>query len=173
MNCSTATETQFNSALRLARDAQLWTFVNLNLALLYLRDGRESDFYGLADRVNPESVQNFSSCLRPAACFLKGLHLFMQSRLSESKTNILYSKQDTSFLFRLLTACLFYVNVPFQEGFEETVKVMNAASQIARSVPDMECQLWASSLLKDIDLYLDVNYAFDLEFTCPSTNPSM
>jgi hypothetical protein len=37
MNCMTEAETQLNAALRTSRETELWTFANLNLAIVYLR----------------------------------------------------------------------------------------------------------------------------------------
>ncbi len=54
VNSMEAAEAQFNTALRIARESDLWLFVNLNLAIVYLRTGREQEFYGLLERINPE-----------------------------------------------------------------------------------------------------------------------
>ncbi len=37
MNCLGEAETQLNAALRTSRETELWTFANLNLAIVYLR----------------------------------------------------------------------------------------------------------------------------------------
>ncbi len=37
MNCLSEAETQLNAALRTSRETELWTFANLNLAIVYLR----------------------------------------------------------------------------------------------------------------------------------------
>merc|ERR550532_2716897 len=43
MNCMDAAENQFNAALRTSRERELWTFANLNLAIVYVRTRREAD----------------------------------------------------------------------------------------------------------------------------------
>merc|ERR1719431_1945177 len=49
-------ETQFLSALRTSQNRELWTFANLNLALVYLKSGRQQDFLSLRERVSPEAA---------------------------------------------------------------------------------------------------------------------
>ena len=41
MNCMEAAESQFNCALRTSKERELWTFANLNLAIVYLRQRRD------------------------------------------------------------------------------------------------------------------------------------
>ena len=36
-NCLNDAEAQFNAALRTSRETELWSFANLNLAIVYLR----------------------------------------------------------------------------------------------------------------------------------------
>ncbi len=40
-----------------AKDMDLWTYVNLNLAVYYLYARRDQDFYGLLERITPERLQ--------------------------------------------------------------------------------------------------------------------
>lgn len=63
----------------------LWTFVNLNLAMVYLQAGRDQDFYGLLERVTPERLQSNSQTLLAAAHYVRGLQSFLQSRNQEAK----------------------------------------------------------------------------------------
>ena len=44
MNCMEAAESQLNCALRTSKERELWTFANLNLAIVYLRQRRDQDF---------------------------------------------------------------------------------------------------------------------------------
>ncbi len=52
-----AAERQFNTALRVTKDFDLWSFVNLNLAVVYLQSGRDQDFYLILERITPERLK--------------------------------------------------------------------------------------------------------------------
>merc|ERR1719330_639502 len=58
MNCMEDAESQFNCALRTSKERELWTFANLNLAIVYLRSRRDQDFMALLDRIHPETQLN-------------------------------------------------------------------------------------------------------------------
>jgi len=52
-----AAEAHLNNALRTAKDMDLWTYANLNLALYYIFAGKEADFFNLVERIAPERIQ--------------------------------------------------------------------------------------------------------------------
>ncbi|GAB6028583.1 mau2 chromatid cohesion factor [Chamberlinius hualienensis] len=85
MNCMEAAEAQFNAALRTSTETELWTFANLNLAIVYLRTKREQEFMALYDRINPECLPSSSHSLRAAAYYVQGLQSFFQARYNEAK----------------------------------------------------------------------------------------
>lgn len=63
----------------------MWTFANLNLAIVYLRTKRDADFNSLLERINPESLQSNSHSLRAASYYVRGLQSFFQARYNEAK----------------------------------------------------------------------------------------
>jgi MAternally-affected-uncoordination protein len=105
MNSMEAAEAQFNVALRVGSmnkfsqffffqffllfqsttDRELWTFANLNLAIVYLRMKREGDFNKLIENINPETLPSHSHSLRAAAFYVQGLQCFFQARYNEAK----------------------------------------------------------------------------------------
>lgn len=42
--------------MKTSTETELWTFANLNLAIVYLRTKREQEFMALFDRINPECL---------------------------------------------------------------------------------------------------------------------
>lgn len=70
---------------QLSQEKELWTFANLNLAIVYLRQKRDQEFNALLDRINPESLPTHSHSLRAAAYYVQGLQSFFQARYNEAK----------------------------------------------------------------------------------------
>ena len=58
MNCMEAAEAQFNTALKVSENVELSLFVRMNLAIVYLRMGRQQDLIGLLDQIDPEKIDN-------------------------------------------------------------------------------------------------------------------
>ncbi|VDK44359.1 unnamed protein product [Anisakis simplex] len=81
-------ERQFLAALKAAKDTELWTVVNLSLAILYLMTCRENEFYGLFERITPNKLQSTSPLLRASAHFVHALHSFLHSRLQEARSHL-------------------------------------------------------------------------------------
>uniref|UniRef100_A0A915L4H2 MAU2 chromatid cohesion factor homolog n=1 Tax=Romanomermis culicivorax TaxID=13658 RepID=A0A915L4H2_ROMCU len=85
MNLLPNAEIHFNTVLRITRCIDLWTYVNLNLSICYFNCGREADFCTVLDRVTPDKLQTKSDSIKAASCFVKGLQMFCQNRIPESK----------------------------------------------------------------------------------------
>jgi MAternally-affected-uncoordination protein len=85
MNCMEEAETQLNAALRTSKERELWTFANLNLAIVYLRQRRTADFMGLLDRITPDQLPSSSHSMKAAAYYIHGLQAFFASQYGESK----------------------------------------------------------------------------------------
>lgn len=76
---------QFFLLFQSTTDRELWTFANLNLAIVYLRMKREGDFNKLIENINPETLPSHSHSLRAAAFYVQGLQCFFQARYNEAK----------------------------------------------------------------------------------------
>jgi len=74
-----------NFILQLSQERELWTFANLNLAIVYLRGKRDVELNALLDRINPETLTSHSHSLRAAAYYVQGLQSFFQARYNEAK----------------------------------------------------------------------------------------
>ncbi|KAK0425215.1 hypothetical protein QR680_009089 [Steinernema hermaphroditum] len=79
---------QYEAALKLTNDQEMYTFNNLSLALAHLLDGREDDFNGLFDRINPSKLSSPATTLRAAAHFIHALYGYLHSRQQDCKASL-------------------------------------------------------------------------------------
>ncbi|XP_074034188.1 mau2 sister chromatid cohesion factor isoform X3 [Leptinotarsa decemlineata] len=154
MNCMEAAEAQFIAALSTSRERELWTFANLNLAIVYLRGKREADFNALHDRINPESLPSHSHSLRAAAYYVQGLQAFFQGRYNEAKRYLRETLKmaNAEDLNRLTSCSLVLLGHIFLSlgNSRESMNMVTPAMQLASKIPDVHVQLWASAILKDL-----------------------
>lgn len=154
MNCMEAAEGQFRAAVRTSTETELWTFANLNLAIVYLRTKREQEFQGLLERINPESLPSSSHSLRAAAYYVQGLQSFFQARYNEAKRYLRETLKmaNAEDLNRLTSCSLVLLGHIFLSlgNSRESMNMVTPAMQLASKIPDVHVQLWASALLKDL-----------------------
>jgi len=154
MNCLEAAEAQFNAALRCTTDRELWTFTNLNLAIVYLRMKREGDFNKLLENINPETLPSHSHSLRAAAFYVQGLQCFFQARFNEAKRYLRETLKmaNAEDLNRLTSCSLVLLGHIFLSlgNSREAMNMVTPAMQLASKIPDIHIQLWASAILKDL-----------------------
>ncbi|XP_014673025.1 PREDICTED: MAU2 chromatid cohesion factor homolog [Priapulus caudatus] len=154
MNCMEAAETQFNTALRLSTENELWTFINLNLAIVYLRTNREADLMGLLERIDPERIVANSHSIKASAYYVRGLQSFFQARYNEAKRYLRETLKmaNAEDLNRLTSCSLVLLGHIFLSigNSRESANMVNPAMQLASKIPDLHVQLWASALLKDL-----------------------
>nr|CAH7753038.1 unnamed protein product [Callosobruchus chinensis] len=154
MNCMEAAEAQFVASLNTSRERELWTFANLNLAIVYLRGQREADFVALHDRINPESLPSHSHSLRAAAYYVQGLQAFFQGRYNEAKRYLRETLKmaNAEDLNRLTSCSLVLLGHIFLSlgNSRESMNMVTPAMQLASKIPDVHVQLWASAILKDL-----------------------
>ncbi|MFH4979880.1 hypothetical protein AB6A40_006589 [Gnathostoma spinigerum] len=142
-------ERQFQAALRTTQDTELWTVDNLSLAIVYLLTCKESDFYGLFERITPSTLQSRSTPLKASAHFVYSLHSFLHSRLQEAKSHITDSVtivRDEGIpriqaLATLLTAKLFPEGAP---------DMLVAGNNWAIKSCDQLLLMWANHLIYDL-----------------------
>ncbi|CAH1163585.1 unnamed protein product [Phaedon cochleariae] len=154
MNCMEAAEAQFMAALNISQERELWTFTNLNLAIVYLRGKREADFIALHERINPESLPSHSHSLRAAAYYVQGLQAFFQGRYNEAKRYLRETLKmaNAEDLNRLTSCSLVLLGHIFLSlgNSRESMNMVTPAMQLASKIPDVHVQLWASAILKDL-----------------------
>ncbi|XP_057371043.1 MAU2 chromatid cohesion factor homolog [Daphnia carinata] len=154
MNSMEAAEAQLNVALRSTTDRELWTFANLNLAIVYLRMKREGDFNKLIENINPETLPSHSHSLRAAAFYVQGLQCFFQARYNEAKRYLRETLKmaNAEDLNRLTSCSLVLLGHIFLSlgNSREAMNMVTPAMQLASKIPDVHIQLWASAILKDL-----------------------
>lgn len=154
MNSMEAAEAQLNMALRSTTDRELWTFANLNLAIVYLRMKREVDFNKLIENINPETLPSHSHSLRAAAFYVQGLQCFFQARYNEAKRYLRETLKmaNAEDLNRLTSCSLVLLGHIFLSlgNSREAMNMVTPAMQLASKIPDVHIQLWASAILKDL-----------------------
>ncbi|XP_014603570.1 PREDICTED: MAU2 chromatid cohesion factor homolog [Polistes canadensis] len=154
MNCMEAAEAQFTAALRTSQERELWTFANLNLAIVYLRTKRDTELGALMERINPESLPSHSHSLRAAAYYVQGLQAFFGARHNEAKrylreTLIMASAEDLNRLTSCSLVLLGHIFLSLGNS-RESMNMVTPAMQLASKIPDVHVQLWATAILKDL-----------------------
>lgn len=56
MNCMDNAITQFHTALQAGPDRHLWTFINLNLGIVYARTNKLNEFMSIAEHIQPQTI---------------------------------------------------------------------------------------------------------------------
>merc|ERR1719334_2859720 len=154
MSCMEAAESQLNAALRTSKERELWTFANLNLAIVYLRQRRDNDFRGLLDRISPDQLPSTSHCMKAAAFYIHGLQSFFSSQYGESKRYLretlkMANAEDLNRLTSCSLVLLGHIFLSLNNN-RESMNMVTPAMQLASKIPDVHVQLWASSILKDL-----------------------
>ncbi|ELT89360.1 hypothetical protein CAPTEDRAFT_151038 [Capitella teleta] len=154
MNCLEAAEAQFKTALRLTRETELWTFVSLNLGIVYLRSNRTTDLVSLLESVDPDRLDSCSHSLKASAYYVKGLQSFFQARYHDAKRYLRETLKmaNAEDLNRLTSCSLVLLGHIFLSmgNSQEALNMVTPAMQLASKIPDVHVQLWASALLKDL-----------------------
>merc|ERR1711899_299535 len=154
MNCMQEAENQLNAALRTSQERELWTFANLNLAIVYVRTRRQADFTVLLDRISPDRLPSQSHSLQAAAYYIQGLQAFFAARYNDAKRYLRETlKMANAEDLNRLTSCslvfLGHIFLSLGNG-KESMNMVTPAMQLASKIPDVHVQLWASSILKDL-----------------------
>ena len=169
-----------------SQERELWTFANLNLAIVYVRTRRDADFMALLDRISPERLPSQSHSLQAAAYYIQGLQEFFAAKYNDAK-----------WVFTVWRAPALWFSTtwhPYRRYLRETLKMANAedlnrltvcalvllghiflslgnsresmnmvtpAMQLSSKIPDTHVQLWASAILKGTILK-DLYYTWQL-----------
>ncbi|XP_052797100.1 MAU2 chromatid cohesion factor homolog [Mya arenaria] len=155
MNCMEAADAQFHTALKLSESSDLSLFINMNLAIVYLRMGKQQGFMALLDRIDPDKMEQTNShSLKASAYYVQGLQAFFQSRFNEAKRYLRETLKmaNAEDLNRLTSCSLVLLGHIFLSlgNSRESQNMVTPAMQLAGKIPDVHVQLWASSLLKDL-----------------------
>ncbi|CAH0391542.1 unnamed protein product [Bemisia tabaci] len=154
MNCMEAAEAQFSTVLQLSKDRDLWTFVYLNLAIVYLRGRREQDFATLFERIDPEQLKKQPHSLQAGAYYVQGFQSFFNARYNEAKRYLreMLNMADAEGLNRLTSCSLVLLGHIYLSlhNSRDSMNMVTPAMHLASKIPDVHVQLWASAILKDL-----------------------
>ncbi|XP_022329171.1 MAU2 chromatid cohesion factor homolog [Crassostrea virginica] len=154
MNCMEAAELQFITAIKSSQGTELEMFVNLNLAIVYLRTNRFPEFMSIMEKVDPEKCQSCPHSLQASAFYVRGLQTFFQARYNEAKRYLRETLKmaNAEDLNRLTSCSLVLLGHIFLSlgNNAEALNMVTPAMQLAGKISDVHVQLWASSLLKDL-----------------------
>ena len=135
-----------------SQERELWTFANLNLAIVYVRTRREADFTALLDRISPDRLPSQSHSLQAAAYYIQGLQAFFAARYNDAKRYLRETLKmaNAEDLNRLTSCSLVLLGHIFLSlgNTRESMNMVTPAMQLASKIPDIHVQLWASSILK-------------------------
>ncbi|PAA59387.1 hypothetical protein BOX15_Mlig003484g1, partial [Macrostomum lignano] len=150
-NCLGAAESQFRRALAERPRSDLLHLVQLNLALLMLRQNRLNDCRSVLDEFrHPDPPHG----LRAAGHWVRGLLAFMLGDFGQAKVYIreCLKLANMENLKRMLTCSLIVLGqIHFATGqYDEVKNVVDTAVQLADQMPDEAVQLWASTLMRDL-----------------------
>ncbi|WAQ98773.1 SCC4-like protein [Mya arenaria] len=129
MNCMEAADAQFHTALKLSESSDLSLFINMNLAIVYLRMGKQQGFMALLDRIDPDKMEQTKRYLR--------------------ETLKMANAEDLNRLTSCSLVLLGHIFLSLGNS-RESQNMVTPAMQLAGKIPDVHVQLWASSLLKDL-----------------------
>ena len=104
----------------------MWTFANLNLAIVYVRTRREADFAALLDRISPERLPSQSHSLQAAAYYIQGLQEFFSAKYNDAKYVLHFKEKKISSKFVNFNLTNFFGQFFFRRYLRETLKMANA-----------------------------------------------
>lgn len=74
----------------MSEGTELETFINLNLAIVFIRTKREQEYDKVLEKINPETLTSHSHSLKAAAYYVHGLQSFFQAKYNEAKYVYIY-----------------------------------------------------------------------------------
>nr|CDS31826.1 hypothetical protein HmN_000059700 [Hymenolepis microstoma] len=148
--------TDFASTLSGGPRDFLSVLICLNLALVYIRKGDIRSCESIVKEVFTSGLQVLEGCycLRAAAAYVRGFQAFIEGNFPEAKANlretIRLSQEEE--LNRLSTSAFITLGqIQLNErNIQEANTLITKAIMVAKKLPDIGVQLWATTLLKDL-----------------------
>ena len=127
---------------------------SLNLAIVYLRVGRERELSDLLATLNPDGLASQSQSLKAAAFYVMGLNAFLKARFADAKRFLRETLKiaNSEDLNRLTSCSLVLLGHIFYSlgSHRESMNMVTPAKQLASKIPDIQIELWATALLADL-----------------------
>ncbi|KAM7533645.1 hypothetical protein Aperf_G00000126971 [Anoplocephala perfoliata] len=134
----------------------LSVLICLNLALVYIRKGDIKSCESIVKEVFTSGLQVLEGCycLRAAATYVRGFQAFIEGEFQDAKANlretIRLSHEEE--LNRLSTSAYITLGqIQLNErNTQEAHTLITKAIMVAKKLPDIGVQVWATTLLKDL-----------------------
>ncbi|KAL5111814.1 hypothetical protein TcWFU_003643 [Taenia crassiceps] len=151
-----AAATDFASTLSGGPRDSLSVLICLNLALVYIRKGDIKACEMIVKEVFTSGLQALEGCycLRAAAAYVRGFQAFIEGHLQDAKANLretvrLSHEEELNRLSTSAYITLGQINLN-ERNIREAHDLVTKAIIVAKKLPDMGIQLWATTLLKDL-----------------------
>lgn len=144
-------ELQFITSVAETNHRELKLFSNLNLAVVYLRTGQDEKLRNLLNHIAAEHTPNFSNqALLGSYYWVQGLNSFYKGGFHEAKRFLRESLKmgNAEDLNRLTSCSLVLLSQVFLSigNSKEAMNMVIPAMQLAGKIPDVNVQLWGSSI---------------------------
>lgn len=156
-------EMQLCSAIQETNNRELKLFSNLNLAIIYLRTQKEEKLRNVLNHIASDYTQNFSNqALLGSYYWVQGLNSYYKGSFHEAKRFLRESLKmgNAEDLNRLTSCSLVLLSQVFLSigNSKEAMNMVVPALQLASKIPDVNVQLWGSSIQQQLHKSLgDVN----------------
>lgn len=152
-------EMQFITSVQETNHRELKLFSNLNLAVVYLRTGQEEKLRNLLNHIAAEHTPNFSNqALLGSYYWVQGLNSFYKGGFHEAKRFLRESLKmgNAEDLNRLTSCSLVLLSQVFLSigNSKEAMNMVIPAMQLAGKIPDVNVQLWGSSIQSQLYKHL-------------------
>lgn len=152
-------EMQLLTAIQETSHRELKLFGNLNLAIVYLRTGHDDKLRNLLNLIAAEHTPNFSNqALLGSYYWVQGLNAFYKGGFHEAKRFLRESLKmgNAEDLNRLTSCSLVLLSQVFLSigNSKEAMNMVVPAMQLAGKIPDINVQLWGSSIQSQLYKFL-------------------
>ncbi|KAH9286784.1 MAU2 chromatid cohesion factor -like protein [Echinococcus granulosus] len=151
-----AAATDFASTLSGGPRDSLSVLICLNLALVYIRKGDIKACEMIVKEVFTSGLQVLEGCycLRAAADYVRGFQAFIEGHLQDAKANLretvrLSHEEELNRLSTSAYITLGQINLN-ERNIRDAHDLITKAIIVAKKLPDIGIQLWATALLKDL-----------------------
>lgn len=144
-------EMQLIASVQETSHRELRLFSNLNLAIVYLRTSQDEKLKNLLNHIAAEHTPNFSNqALLGSYYWVQGLNSFYKGGFHEAKRFLRESLKmgNAEDLNRLTSCSLVLLSQVFLSigNSKEALNMVVPALQLASKIPDINVQLWGSSI---------------------------
>lgn len=148
-------EMQLLASLQETNSKELKFFINLNLAIIYLRTAQEEKLRTLLAHIAAEFIPNFSNqALLGSYYWVQGLNSYYKGSFHEAKRFLRESLKmgNAEDLNRLTSCSLVLLSQVFLSigNSKEAMNMVVPALQLASKIPDVNVQLWGSSIQRQL-----------------------